>query len=374
MMFKGTKRRPTSQDITRDLDSVGADYNAFTGKDYTGYYIKLDAAHTGLAVDMLHDMIFHSTYKKEECDRERQVILEEINMYEDNPMMHAEELLEAVTYGSDTPLGRLIAGTHKTMNGIKREMLTKFRDHHYVPEKTVLAVAGKIDGGIMKLLEATFGRIPKAGQKPKPFAKAARKAGGPRLELKFKDTDQVQFAVGFPGYPFRHRKLPALSVLATVLGGGMSSRLFTEVRERRGLAYSVSADMSPFQDVGNFAVFAGLNKAKLNEGIGVILRELDKIAKHGITAEELNRAKEYIKGKTVLRLEASSALAEFFAKQELMSKSVESPEEKIAKILAVKADEVKAVAREIFQTKNLSAALIGPFKDKKPFMKLLRFV
>jgi predicted Zn-dependent peptidase len=370
MMFKGTKRRPTTMDISRDLDSVGADYNAFTGKDYTGYYIKLNAAKTELAVDMLHDMLFHSSYAHEECEREREVIKEEINMYEDNPMMMAEELLEQLVYKGT--LARPIAGTHATMDGIGRTMLVKYRDAQYAPSKMIVAVAGKIGPEVPALLEATFGKVREPKRKPHGYPSSTLRRGGPRLALKYKDTEQVQFTLGFPGFPYGHKKMAALSVLTTILGGGMSSRLFTEVRERRGLAYSVRASLSPYQDVGNLAIQAGLTKAKLDEGISVILKEIGKAVKSGVTAEELTRAKEYIKGKTVLGLEESSALAEFFAKQELLQRKIQTPEEKLAKIDAVTREDVKAVAREVFRTKDMSAALIGPFKDKSRFMKLLR--
>lgn len=240
MMFKGTKRRPTTMDISRDLDSVGADYNAFTGKDYTGYYIKLNAAKTELAVDMLNDMLFHSAYAHEECEREREVIKEEINMYEDNPMMLSEELLEGLVY--DGTLSRPIAGTHRTMDGIDRAALLRWRDAYCVPSRMVIAVAGKIDGRIMKMLEAGFGRVPEPKKRPPAFASSTLRGGGPRLALKQKETEQIQFALGFPGYPYGHPKMAALSVLSVILGGGMSSRLFTQIRERRGLAYSVRTE------------------------------------------------------------------------------------------------------------------------------------
>lgn len=371
MMFKGTAKRPNTSLISRDLDSVGADYNAFTGKDYTGYYIRLDAAHTGLAVDMLHDMLFHSLYDKEECERERKVILEEINMYEDNPIMRAEELLEELVY-EGTPLGRSIAGTHKTMNGISRKMLIDYRDEYYVPSRMVVSVAGRIDDGLMKLLEKTFGAIKEPRRRPRGFLKGKLRTGRPKLALKYKETEQIQFTLGFPGYAYGHKRLPALSVLSTVLGGGMSSRLFTEVRERRGLAYSVRASISPYQDCGNFAIQAGLTKAKFKEGVATILKEVGGIVRSGITKEELHRAKEYIKGKTILGLEESSALAEFFAKQELLQRKTEAPEEKIAKIMAVTREDVQAVARGIFRDSGLSAAVIGPFKDEAPLLELLK--
>lgn len=371
MMFKGTKRRPTTMDISRDLDSVGADYNAFTGKDHTGYYIKLNADHADLAVDMLHDMIFHSNYKHEDCEKERDVILEEINMYEDNPIMHAEEILEAEIYG-DTPLGWNISGTHQTMKGISRPHLLKFRDQHYIPQKMVIAVAGKIPKGLRALVEKTFGSIPKAKRLPKPYKKGHAATKKATVRIKYKETEQVQFVMGVPAFPYGHKNAAALSCLSVALGGGMSSRLFDEIRVKRGLAYSIHAMTSPYQDIGNFAIQAGLAKNKVHEGIETIMGELRKVVKNGITKEELVRAQEYIKGKTVLGLEESAALAEFYAKQELLQRKNESPEDKMARISAVTRADVKRVAGLLFKTNRISAAIIGPFKDPKPFIKLLK--
>jgi predicted Zn-dependent peptidase len=370
MMFKGTKRRPSTTQISRELDAVGADYNAFTAKDFTGYYIHLDGAHGSMAVDMLHDVLCHSTFKAEECERERKVIAEEINMYEDNPIMHAEELLEEVLY-QGSPLGRVISGTHETMNGIDRETLVKYYAAHYVPSRTVVAVAGRIEPGVMEAVTDLFGSIP-AAKAPKAYERARVRTGRPALKIKYKETEQVLAMIGFPGYPYGHKKLPALSVLLTALGGGMSSRLFTQVRERRGLAYSVSADASRFQDTGNVAIFAGLTKAKIEDGLKVIMNELTKVAKSGLTAKELRRSKDYIKGKTVLHLETSSALAQYYAMQELMTGRFVTPEEKMTQIEAVTLADVQAVAAELFQTKKLSASIIGPYKDPKQFLPLLK--
>lgn len=370
MMFKGTQRRPTTMDISRDLDSVGADYNAFTGKDHTGYYVKLNASHIKLAVDILHDMLFHSAYRAEEVARERGVIKEEINMYDDNPIMRAEELLEELVY--EGTLARPIAGTHATMDGLGRNELIRWREEAYTPSRMIIAVAGKFDPSIIELLEITFGTVKEPKKKMKTYPSSRLRSGGARLALQYKETEQVQFALGFPGLPYGHKEAAALSVLTTILGGGMSSRLFTEVRERRGLAYSVHASLSPYQDVGNFAIQAGLMKAKLDEGITVILKELGKAAQKGVTAEELMRAKEYIKGKTVLGLEESSALAEFFAKQELLQKKIQTPEMRLARIDKVTREDVHTVAKKVFRTSGLSASLIGPFKDKARFMKLLK--
>jgi predicted Zn-dependent peptidase len=266
----------------------------------------------------------------------------------------------------------MIAGTHRTMNGITRAMLTRYRDEHYAPSRAVLAVAGRIDGDLTRMLESTFGRVRAPRRNAPAFRRAAFRPGRTRVALKFKETEQVLVSLGFPGFPYGHRKLPALVLLATILGGGMSSRLFTEVRERRGLAYSVSADVEVFQDTGYLAVFAGLSKAKLKEGIATILGELATMAKSGPTAEELRRAKDYLRGKMILKLEASSALADFYARQELLTRRTETPEEKLAKIDAVTREDVRALAAGAFRATALVASVIGPYKDSAPFMRLLK--
>jgi predicted Zn-dependent peptidase len=371
MMFKGTKRRPTTKEIARALDSVGADYNAFTGKEYTGYYIKLNAEKTPLAVDLLEDMLFHSAFLEKECDRERHAIFEEINMYEDNPLMSAEDLLEEEVYG-DTPLGWMISGTHETVGGLGRADLVAYRDRHYVPSNMVVAVAGKINDDVVSLVDNSFGRIPASRGWRRQYVGVKPRTGAPKFRIKRKATEQAQFVLGFPGYPNNHEKMAALKVLTVALGGGMSSRLFTEVRERRGLAYSVSAGSTSYHDTGNVAIQAGLNKEKIADGVKAIMVELNKVVAKGLGAEELNRAKEFLKGKTILSLENSSELAMFYAKQEILSEKIEAPAVKIDKVMKVAAGDVLSVAREVFRTSRLSAGVIGPFDDGDKFKKLLK--
>jgi predicted Zn-dependent peptidase len=370
MMFKGTTRRPTTMDISRDLDSVGADYNAFTSKDYTGYYIKLEAEKLPLAVDMLEDMLYHSAYRPKDLLAERNVILEEIHMYEDNPMMFVEELMEEELYGN-TGLGRRISGTAQTMAGIEREALIAYRDAYYVPSRTVIAVAGKYDEDtVIALLEKTFG-VRKEKKPPKPFEPFSFATGftKPRVRIEHKDTEQVQLAIGFPAYGYPHPDLTALHVLSTILGGTMSSRLFMSVREKKGLAYSVRSSANPYQDVGNLVIQAGLAKAKVHQAIAIIMKELAKMKAKPVTAEELTRAKEYLKGKMLLGLEDSSHLASWFAQQELLKRRTDTVEERLAKVFAVTEKDIRRIANDVFRSKRMTMALIGPFRDAKPFVK-----
>jgi len=371
MMFKGTKKRPTARTISRELDAVGADYNAFTSKEYTGYYIRLHADHGQLAVGMLHDLVFRSTFNQKEIERERGVILEEIKMYEDNPSAHVSEMLDEHLY-SGCPLMRNIAGSRKTVGALTRKDIMRYWKGHYVPEKTVIAIAGRVDDRLMRRAARLFGSVPKSGKRAKGYHRARFAPKEQKLILKYKETEQAQFALGFPAFPYRHPKRSALSLLAVVLGGGMSSRLFTEVREKRGLAYSIHAGATAHLDVGDLSVQAGLNSEKVEEGIRTIMRVLGKASRSGITAEELKRAKEFMKGKIILGLENSNELAEFYARQELLTGKIETAEEKIDTLMKVRHNQVNLVARQVLRPSKMAAAVIGPYSDQDRLERILR--
>ncbi len=373
MMFKGTQRRPSTMAISRDLDAVGADYNAFTYKDFTGYFIRLQADKLGLAVDMLHDMLYHSRFRESDVEPERKVIFEELRMYDDNPMMVVEERMEEELYKGSS-LGRRTGGTVETMTGISRDDLVAFRDKHYIPGKTVLSLAGRFDHDeAVAMLEKTFGKVAKK-KLPAPFAPfSAAKAGkGPRVRAEFKESEQAQLAMGWPAYAYGDPRLAALKIMCIILGGTMSSRLFMQVREKRGLAYSVGASSNPYQDVGNVTVHAGLAKGRFDAALKVIIAELAKMKDKDVTAEELKRAKEYFKGKMVLGLEDSSRLADWYARQQLLSGTVETPDERVAKMFAVTKADVRKAANDVFRRSTAAVAVIGPFKDPAPIAKHLQ--
>jgi predicted Zn-dependent peptidase len=371
MMFKGTERRPTTLDISRDLDAVGAEYNAFTGKDYTGYFIKLQADKFELAADMLEDMLFHSVYRPGDLDSERNVIGEEIRMYEDNPIMFVDELMEQELYRGSS-LGRRISGTVETMKGIGRDALIGYRDSYYVPSRTVAAVSGKFDeAAVIRTMEEKFGARPEP-RKPKNFQRFdTAKAGysGARFRVCRKETEQVQLAIGFPAYPYGDEHMPALNLMSIILGGTMSSRLFVTVREKHGLAYSIHAGVNPYQDVSSVMIQAGLAKDRVHQAIKLILKELDKIRTKDVTADELRWAKENVKGRLTLNLEDSRYLADWYARQELMIKKAETPDEKLAKIMAVTREDVRRAAADVFRNKRMTMAVIGPYSDNQPFLR-----
>ena len=371
MMFKGTGKRPNTQIITRELDALGAEYNAFTAKDHTGYYIKINSEHKDVALDMLFDMLFNSKFDAKELDRERKVILEEIHMYKDNPMMHIEDMFEQTLF-SDCPLGWSIAGDADSMGKIDRAKMLAYRDAFYLPQNMVIGIAGKIDDGVIKTAEKYFGSLPKSAQKILEIKKVDFKPGAPKIAVEYKDTEQVQLALGFPAYSWWDKRLPALRVMTNVLGGTMSSRLFIAVRERKGLAYSIHAAVDHFEDIGVLTIRAGLDKSRLELAMKTILAELKKISKDGITAAELRRAKENLRGRIILSLEDSEALAAWYAKEELDKNEIKTPAEKLAEIAAVTLADVKAVAADIIKNNKVALAVIGPYKETELFHKILK--
>lgn len=369
LMFKGTKRRPETLDISKELDRYGAEYNAYTGKDLTGYWVKIAGEQVPVAVDLLHDMLFNSKFEAAEMTREKKVIIEEIKMYEENPIMHLEDLLEDAIFDKHT-LGRNIAGTPKSMTDMKRGDVLAYRDAYYVPENMVIAVAGKVPKDILSTLEKTFGKVsarPTVSES-EPFTIEGEWLK-PRVRLQTKKLEQIQVALGFPTFGRDHKDTEALKLLASVLGGTMSSRLFIEVREKRGLCYNVRSSVDFYEETGVLTVRAGLDASRLTLAMKVIVNELKKVAKNGITPAELKMAKDNVKGATTLRLEDSSNLAEFYARQELFLSKVETAEERLKKFGNVKLADIKRVAKDIINFRRLSIAAIGPYKNEAELLK-----
>lgn len=370
LMFKGTTRRPSTLDISHALDAVGAEYNAYTGKDMTGYYIKAAGENVALAVDMMHDMLFHSHYKNEEMKRERKVIIEEINMYEDNPLMFAEDLLEQAMFEGNT-LGWEIAGSRQTMMEMTRPAVIAYRDAYYVPGRMVIAVAGKVPDNIEKLLESTFGKVANGKKEPPSFSPfgdlPARKV--PRVRVQNKKVEQIQLAIGFPAPSMYDAEDATAKLLSTIIGGSMSSRLFVQVRERKGLAYMVRASVSGYEDTGVFMIQAGLDKSRLPIAVKTILQELQSVVKKGVTAQETRRAKDYLRGKTMLALEDSSDRAEWYAKQELFLDKVQTPEQRLAEFDKITPKQMQAIAAKMFDKSRMCISGIGPFANEKTLLK-----
>lgn len=373
MMFKGTEKRPTTLDLSQELDSVGAEYNAFTAKDHTGYYIKLDAEKIELAFDMLSDMLFNSKFEPVEINRERGAIIEEINMYEDNPLMQAASFLEEVVFGRCASLGQNIIGNKKNIQDMSREQMLDYKEQFYSESNMVIGVSGRIKtkevAGLVKKYFAA-----KSQTKPKkPQFKACRLIQTrSRAEVKPKETEQAQLCLGFPAYHYNHKDIYALELLNLILGANMSSRLFIEVRERRGLCYFIHSSFNPYEDTGSFIIQAGLDKLRVNQALRVILAELKGFFASGVTSDELVKAKDCIQGKTVLELEDSAEVASWYASQLMFLRKVRAPEEKLKLNQGVRLSDIKRVARDIFKLKKINLALIGPFKDNRCFLRLLK--
>ncbi len=365
MMFKGTKRRPTTLALSRELDRVGADYNAYTGKEYTGYYVRVDARHTDLAFDVLSDMLLRSLLDSRELDRERGVIEEEIKMYHDNPLMHAPDLFEKALYGK-TNLGRPIAGTPQSLARIDRAAIQEFMRRHYHGSNIVIAVAGNLQGKspeqIARSVERHFAFS--GGARPQSRAATVRGGEGPPVVYESRETQQAQVIIGVPAYPHRHRLRIPLAVLSTILGGNMSSRLFIRVRERLGLAYFVRSDVSSYKDTGSFSVHAGVDPGKTQRAVRAIMKEFWRIAEKGVRKQELADAQEYIRGKISLSLEDSAEIASWYARQELLVGTVETPQQRMRRIERVTRDDIQRVARQLFLRRSFHISLIGPFDEK----------
>lgn len=365
MMFKGTTKRPGSLDISHELDSIGAEYNAFTSKECTGYYVKCAAAKIDTALDVISDIFQNSKFDAKEIDKERGPIKEEINMYVDHPPRHVSEIYDELVYG-DGPLGWNVAGTKDIIDRLTRDDFVKYFSTHYFAQNTIIAVAGNISPRETKEKVKKFFNNIRQNKRLEPMI-VMESQNSPAARIEYKKTDQSHVNIGFRAYSRFHPKFEAISVLGAILGGGMSSRLFVEIREKRGLAYRISTGVNAYNETGDFTTHAGLNNDQLIEGLKVILDEHKKLTKERVTEKELKRVKDQVSGLMVIGLEPSDAVASFYAEQELLEHKIETPEQRLAKITAVTADDIMEVAKDIFRPERLNLALIGPFEghDKK---------
>ena len=359
LMFKGTTKRPNTLILTREIDRLGAEYNAFTAKEHTGYYIKADSKFIATSLDILSDMLFNSLFDKKEMEREKTVIVEELRMYKDNPIMNVENIFEQMMY--QAPLGRDIGGTEKTVMSFNRADVLEFKHKYYDPANTTIVVAGDISESTKELLEKYFGAEANKHAPFKHFQPAVfgTEAKAKRIFVEKKKTDQVQLMLGFPGFAYDAEANVILGVLNTILGGSMSSRLFIQVRERRGLAYSIHSGSENFRDTGYAYVRVGLDAKNVNKAIAVIKQEIAKIKTKGITDQELSDAKTHARGRITLSMENSSAEASWYAGQSLFLKQIETPEEKLQKIDQVTKEQIKNLAKKVFNMKKMRISIIG---------------
>lgn len=365
LMFKGTENR-TAKQIAEALDAVGGQLNAFTTKEYTCYYARVLDEHFDLAVDVLTDMLFGSRFEPNDIDRERNVILEEIKMYEDAPDELVHDIF-ATTIWQGHPLGRPIIGTADVIEGVSRDTILTYYKRHYTPAKMVVAVAGSINHEqVVEKLRAVFDKI--GGENvPRVFTPPQ-----PRTEVtcRNKDTEQVHLCIGAPGLPLDHERIYVFQLLNTILGGGLSSRLFQEIREQRGLVYSVYSYHSSYHDGGLFCVYAGLSKHNVEPAMELILKELKDIRTDGVKEDELRRAKDQLKGNLLLSMESVNTRMSRLAKSQMYLGKVVPPEDVVERVNRVTHNDIIELARQMLSTDKFSMATVGPWDDCNIFKKV----
>jgi predicted Zn-dependent peptidase len=371
MCFKGTVKRPRAIDIAGELDALGAEYNAFTAQEFTGYFAKVEAHKLDQALDIVSDMYLNPTFDPAEIEKEKGVIVEEINMYEDLPNRKINDYFMELLYG-DQPAGWDVAGRREVVRAMKRENFLAYRAAHYVPQATVVVAAGGFDeAALLQKIEAAWGAMPAGEKQGKPPVREEQKE--PQVFLKTKQVDQVHLVLGCRAVSAFDDRRFALEVLADILGGGMSSRLFQRIREDMGAAYSVRAGTDLFTDHGVIAVNIGADQAKVMPVIAAALEEMARMKTELTPDEELARAKSRLTGRLILGLEASDELASFYGAQEVAGEPIITPQELMRRIGAVTAHEVRAVARAVFTNDRLNLAVIGPIESDAALKAALHF-
>lgn len=369
MAFRGTKKRPRTLDIAKELDRVGGFYNAFTGKELMGYWIKVDSKHFDLACDVSSDMIFNSLFKEKEIEKEKKTIAEEINMYLDTPQSYVLDLWEKLLYG-DQPAGWMIAGEKETVKKINRNQIIEYFKSQFGAKNAVISLAGNFNEKEMiikiKKFFRKFKKIKTLSKKP-----VIEKQKTPQILLQPKETDQTHLTLGVRAFNLFSPKRYPLAVLSNILGGIMSSRLFLEIREKRGMAYYIRTIPEDYTDTGYLVTHAGIDNKRVEEAIKIILKEYQKLKEKKVPKDELQKAKDNIKGHLLLSLETSDAWAVYLGTQEILRQKISTPEEECKKIDKVSQLDIMKVAKEIFKPEKLNLALISPFKDKEKFEEIL---
>ncbi|MDQ3876003.1 MAG: insulinase family protein [Actinomycetota bacterium] len=366
MLFTGTERRPTMTAISGEVDALGAQFNASTRKDSTTYWIRCTSEHLGSALDILVDMVRNSTFRPAEIEREKGVIAEEMNMIYQSPRDYVDELFEDLLYG-DRPLGWPVIGARETVAGADRDELVSYVRRWYTASRLVVGIAGGVEGDDARPLEDLLADLP-AGDGG--FEPAALAAGG-RVALEHKESDQAEIAVGAPSFPLAHRDRYVLELIRALLGGGMSSRLYRELVSGPGLAYTVQAIVQSYVDAGSIWAQAGVSAAKVDDAVSATAREFRRLADEPVPADELEKARNYAKGRFVFQVETPQGLMGFALRRELVEGKAPEPKELLAALDAVTAQDVQRVARELFGPGTLRLAVIGPFEDRARFERLL---
>lgn len=368
MFFKGGDRYRTTKEVSAAIEGVGGDFNAFTGKEYAGYYVKAAARNLDLSCDVLSDMLLHAKFPQEEIEKERGVIMEEERMYQDTPMYRAGWDFEQLLYG-DHPLGWDTIGTEAVIQSVMQKDFLLHKQALYTPDNLVLVFAGKVDAARSRsLAEQYFGAI--GGKKKNAFA-AFSDFGTDRVYLRTKKTEQAHLVLGVPGVGALDDDHFAHKILAIILGGNMSSRMFLNIREAKGLCYYISTEIDSYLDAGSLTTRAGVDQSRLHEAISLIIHEYDECAKNGITDEELIRAKEFFIGRVTLSLEDTEERAHFYGKQQLLYPAVRDLPQYFAEIQSVTKEQVNALAKRLLTHERLRLVVIGQEENKTKLEELV---
>ncbi len=373
MFFKGASRYKNTKEVSEAIDSVGGVFNAFTGKEYVGYYVKVAEENMKVAVDVLSDMLVNSKFKQEEIEKERGVILEEFNMYQDTPMYQIGWNFEKLVFG-DQPLGWDQIGTKEVIKSLNHDDFVEYFDKLYTPDNIVISIVGNIEHeDTVDMVQSYFDLDEK--EKAFEYNPLDLNLDGGRISLTEKKTEQAHIAIGFPSYAETHKDHYAVKVLSVLLGGNMSSRMFLGVREAKGLAYYISTSTDNYQDGGCIVTNAGVDLTRIDDAIVSIINEYKLVRDGEIPAEELKKAKSYLKGKMVLGLEDSEEYAHLIAKYELLTGEAKMPEAIMKNIDKVTIDDLKKVALDLFRGDKMKLAVIGPYgdADKERFESMLKF-
>lgn len=360
MFFKGAKKYKNTKEVSEAIDGVGGDFNAFTGKEYAGYYVKVAAEKIDVAMDVLSDMLIHARFDTEEINKERGVILEELNMYQDTPMYQIGWNFEQQVFGNQ-PIGWDQIGTKDLINSVTQKQFQEYQEALYTPDNTVISIVGNIDHEDAVAKTEEFFQMT-TGNKSLEFKPFEKGLSQDQIMVTTKKTEQAHLVMGFPGLPYRHKDEWTQKILSTILGGNMSSRMFLNVREAQGLCYYVRTSTDSFTDTGLISTRAGVDVTRIQDAVDAIGKEYQNIRGELVSQEELNKAKSYLKGKIILRLEDSEEYAHMLGRQELLHNNIDDPEDVIKKIEAVTPEDIQSLTEKLFTKENLYLSVIGPYK------------
>lgn len=382
MMFKGTEKRENAYVLSTELDSMGAEFNAYTAKDMTAFYIKSSKDYLKQNIEILGDMLCNSKFDINEINKERGVIIQEARKYEDLPEIYVEDLFEELVFGKDDELGQLIIGTEENINNFTREQFLKYKNTHYYGDNAYVCVTGNFnEQEVIKLIENNFvfndNCFEKLDNKKAELLRNNKikkeiKQENIKIKVVYKDIEQAHLKLGFPAFSYFDEKVYALNIVSAAFGGCMSSRLFTEVREKEGLCYNIHSSVDRYQDCGLFSINSGLDKDRIYDAIEIIKKELIKLRDNGITEDEMRKAKSILTGRMDVALEDTSNLAEFYGRNYLLQNNIITPEEKKNFINKVTLEEINDIIKEVIDFKKINLAIIGPYKDDSKFVDLLK--